>query len=194
MPIDANGQLEFRWPTAYREEDNIHMSAGPVLDVVYQRSQLDILEQRWRLVMEELDGLFPAHQWGEARKALDAAEARAATAPGDAAAQQTVTAHRQALENAEERLVMDLIPYASATGETGDADLEKRRADAARRHTLLISTYHERREKRLGYLADATDRVRPRIEGHLCIVGLNVTAGTDQHKTPNSREQPGVTV
>ena len=194
VPIDANGQLEFRWPTAYREEDNIHMSAGPVLDVVFQRSQLDILEQRWRLVMEELDGLFPAHQWGEARKALDAAEARAATAPGDAAAQQTVTAHRQALENAEERLVMDLIPYASATGETGDADLEKRRADAARRHTLLISTYHERREKRLGYLADATDRVRPRIEGHLCIVGLNVTAGTDQHKTPISREQPGVTV
>ena len=194
VPIDAKGQLEFRWPTAYREEDNIHMSAHPVLAVVHARRELDTLQQRWRLAMEELDALFPAHQWGEARRALDAAEARATASPDDTAAQEAVKACRDALEKVEERLVMDLIPYASATGEAGGADLEKRRADAARRCGPLISVYHENRDKNLAYLKEATAIVRPRIEGHLCIVGLNITAGTDQHKTPISRGQPGVTI
>jgi len=194
VPVDAKGQLEFRWPSRYRREDNVHMSAQPILAVVHARRQLDTLRQRWRLAMEELDALFPNHQWDEARRALDAAEAQAAASPDDPAAKETVRARRQALEKAEERLVMDLIPYASATGEATAADLEKRRADAARRLGPFISVYHEHREDRLAYLKAATAEVRSRIEGHLCIVGLNVTAGTDQHKTPISRSQPGVTV
>lgn len=194
VPIDTKGQLEFRWPTRYREEDNIHMSAQPVLAVVHARGQLDRLEQRWRLVMEDLDTLFPDHKWGEARGALEAAEAQAAASPGDSAAAETVKARRQAVEKVEERLIMDLIPYASATGGTGAAGPEKRRADAARRYGPFISVYHEDRDEKLAYLKDATAAVRPRIEGHLCIVGVNITAGTDQHKTPISRLQPGVTI
>ena len=194
VPIDAKGQLEFRWPTAYREEDNIHMSATPVLAVVDAQRQIGALEQRWRLVMEDLDALFPAHQWGEARKALDEAETRAAALPPAAAASEAVKARRQAIEKIEEALVMDLIPYASATGEAGGADIEKRRADAAGRYGPLISVYHEDRDEKLTYLKKATAIVRPRIEGHLCIVGVNITAGTDQHKTPISRGQPGVTI
>jgi class 3 adenylate cyclase len=194
-PVDERVQLDLRWPTSLAAMDRI--SAGPVLDVMHAQQELADHRLRWRLVMESLDALFPEASWSRAARSSDEATARAAASPADAALAAAASEARAALEKCEERLAMGLLTPpddAPAGADPAAADLAQRRAEAAERFGPFIAAYHDA----LGVLEKdvqaAADRVRPRVQGRLCIVGMNATGITDQHRTPISSSQPGVTV
>ncbi|HUU11289.1 MAG TPA: adenylate/guanylate cyclase domain-containing protein [Phycisphaerae bacterium] len=189
VPVDARGQVNMRWPRNLEAMDRDRISVGPVLDLVLARRQRAELGQRWRLVMAELDALLPGTGWAQARAALDAAEAGAGAKSADTALRDEARQRAEALEKTEERLVMDLVARAA-----GDDDLGRRCAEAATKHEALLGLYHQTRDELAADVEKAADRVRPRIEGRICILGINITAKTDQHKTPISKSQPGVTI
>ena len=192
VPVDERAQLSLRWPRNLSVMDR--MSAGPILDLAYARHDLAALGEQWAVVMTELHRLFPAEGWAEARRRRDASDARAQARPADAALRAEAASRQEDLDRTEERLAMALAEYGE--GRTpppaGDAGAPLRKA--AETYWPFIRTYETEAARRAALADEAARRVRPRVEGRLCIVGLNATAVTDQHKTPISRNQPGVTV
>ncbi len=202
VPVDAKAQMSLRWPRSMKVANRDVISAGPLLDLVYDRAALRDLRERWRLVMGEIGGLLSDRTWAETRAALEQAEAKAKASPDDAALKAGVTQRRpgtgpdfgEALQRAEERLIMALMEHAARARDGTEDTLAKDCATAVERFGPFISIYHEKQDEFVADVAKSAARLRPRVEGRLCIVGLNITAGTDQHKTPISRSQPGVTV
>ena len=196
VPIDAKAQMSLRWPRSITVADRDVISAGPVLDLVYNRKALENLRERWRLVMGKIGGLLSDRTWAETRAALEQAEGEAKASPGDAALKAGVTQRREALQKAEERLIMALMEHAVRARDGAEDTLAKDCAKAVERFGPFIGIYHDKQDEFVADVAKSAARLRPHVEGRLCIVGLNITAGTDQHKTPISRSepQPGVTV
>jgi len=193
VPIDAMAQMSLRWPRSIAVANRDVISAGPVLDLVYNRKALENLRERWRLVMGKIGGSLSDRTWAETRAALEQAEAKAKASPDDAALKAEVTTRRQALQKAEERLIMALMEHA-ARARGAEDNLAKDCAKAVERFGPFIGLYHDKHDEFVADVAKSAARLRPHVEGRLCILGLNITAGTDQHKTPISRNQPGVTV
>ena len=91
-----------------------------------------------------------------------------------------------------------LLDYRDRAPEGETDDLEARRARAARDFLPFLASCDDR-EKVLAERAERAEaRARPKVEGHIVIVGITATAVssdiTDLHKTPISASQPGVTV
>jgi len=194
VPIDAKAQMSLRWPRSITVADRDVISAGPVLDLVYNRKALENLRERWRLVMGKIGGLLSDRTWAETRAALEQAEGEAKASPGDAALKAGVTQRREALQKVEERLIMALMEHAARARDGAEDNLAKDCAAAVERFGPFIGIYHEKQDEFVADVAKSAARLRPHVEGRLCVLGLNITAGTDQHKTPISRSQPGVTV
>jgi len=154
VPVDARARLTLRWPSSLSAMRRI--AAGPVLDLLYARRNLENHRRRLDRIMEELGVLFPG------------------------AADPTTA----------------LLDYQEKTAESDG--LEARRAKAAEAFLPFLAAY-DNQEKELASAAErAAARLRPHLEGRLCVVGLNATAVstdiTDMHRTPIAKEQPGVTV
>jgi len=192
VPVDKRAQLSLRWPRSLAAMDRI--SAGPILDLAYARHNLAALRERWAAVMAELDRLFPAEGWAEARRRCDEALAQAKAAPDDAALRAAAAARQEDLARVEERLAMALAEYGEGRTPPPAGQAGARLRKAAETGWPFIAAYEETESRFSADAAAAEARVRPRIQGNLCIIGLNATAGIDQHKTPISRNQPGVTV
>ena len=116
-------------------------------------------------------------------------------------ARRALEAHRRRLDRVLEELsalfpgaadpTTALLDYQGRTAESETDDLEARRAKAAASFLPFLAAYDDQ-EKALAAGAErAAARFRPYVEGRLCIVGLNATAVSDQHRTPISRIQPG---
>ena len=156
VPVDARGRVDLRWPRNLAAMDRF--AAGPILDLVEARRDLADHRSRLKLVLAELDTLFP--------KASDPTAA--------------------------------LLDYRDHTPEGETDDLEVRRARAARDFLPFLASCDDREKVLAEHVRRAEARARPRVEGRMIIVGVTATAVstsiTDLHKTPISREQPGVTV
>lgn len=197
VPVDEKTQLNLRWPKDIEAIRQHSMSAGPILDLVYYRTLLERHDGRWRLIMEELDALAPGVDWAAARRALD--EALAARGRSevdleqepDAADAAALRPLRERLDQAEERLVMELMSRAARADAT---DADRQAARALERFGGFLSTYHEQRERDVADVRRCADRLRPYVAGKAVIIGVAITAGTDLHKTPVSDQQPGVEV
>ena len=191
VPVDDKVQMSLRWPRSITVANRDVISAGPVLDLVYNREALENLRERWRLVMGKIGAMLSDRTWAETRAALEQAEAEAKASPDDAALKAGVTQRRQALQKAEERVIMVLMEHAARARDGAEDNLAKDCATAVERFGPFIGIYHEKQDEFVADVAKSAARLRPHVEGRLCILGLNITAGTDQHKTPISRSQPG---
>jgi class 3 adenylate cyclase len=152
VPVDAQARLNLRWPSSLSAMRRF--AAGPVLDLVYARRDLEAHRRRLDRVLEELRALFP--------KESDPTAA--------------------------------LLAYDGRTPPEGADDLEVRRAAAAAKFLPFLRAYDGNEKELAAGVERAATRLRPHVEGRLCVVGLNATAVSDQHRTPISRIQPGVTV
>lgn len=152
VPVDAQARLNLRWPSSLSAMHRI--AAGPVLDLVHARRELEAHRRRLDRVLEELRALFPG------------------------AADPTTA----------------LLDYRGKAVEGETDDLETRRAKAAASFRPFLAAYDDQEKELAAGVERAATRLRPHVEGRLCVVGLNATAVSDQHRTPISRIQPGVTV
>jgi len=152
VPVDAQARLNLRWPSSLSAMHRI--AAGPVLDLVHARRDLEAHRRRLDRVLEELRALFPG------------------------AADPTTA----------------LLDYRGKAVEGETDDLDARRAKAAASFRPFLAAYDDQEKELAAGVERAATRLRPHVEGRLCVVGLNATAVSDQHRTPISRIQPGVTV
>ncbi|MCX5648199.1 MAG: adenylate/guanylate cyclase domain-containing protein [Planctomycetota bacterium] len=119
-------------------------------------------------------------------------------------ARRALEAHRQRLDRVLEELralfpgaadpTTALLDYRGKAVEGETDDLETRRAKATASFRPFLAAYDDREKELAAGAERAATRLRPHVEGRLCVVGLNATAVSDQHRTPISRIQPGVTV
>jgi len=176
IPVDAQGQLELRWP------------AGPGATCAIPAARLiEHAESRQasRALAAELDALFSQGEWAPAAKALDDLQARAAAGGPDAPAAET-------LREAERRLDAIVRKYAAAL----DKYLSGQDAGLPGIQEKLPPAKAEIcRKVLLGYDLDA-EELRQVIGGRLCVVGISATGALklDLHTTPVGRNQPGVTL
>ncbi len=188
VPVDDRIQVSLRWPRG--PEMVTRLAAWRVLRVRNARRAVRDLEPAFRAAMADLDKLWPEAGWAEARRRLDQAEARADDAP----AKRPSAEERQALEtrlrDAEGTLGDHLMRRFGTSPEEVPEGVERRRAEAAARHLPTLQAYVDAEDE----ARRLQDEVRPWIEGRVCILGINATGLTDQHKTPISRAQAGVTV
>ncbi|HET6441775.1 MAG TPA: adenylate/guanylate cyclase domain-containing protein [Phycisphaerae bacterium] len=152
VPVDAAARLNLRWPSSLSAMRRI--AAGPVLDLVHARRELEAHRRRLDRVREELGVLFPG------------------------VADPTTV----------------LLDYQGRAAQPETDDLEIRRAKAAASFLPFLAAYDDQEKELAAGVERAATRLRPHVEGRLCVVGLNATAVSDQHRTPISRIQPGVTV
>jgi class 3 adenylate cyclase/CHASE2 domain-containing sensor protein len=98
--------------------------------------------------------------------------------------------------------MMALLDYQDRP-DGGGQGLEDRRARAARTFLPFLRDYDAARKALQDHVAvldrgdEKTPGIRPYVEGRICALGLTATGMTmvtDQHKTPISGSQPGVTV
>ena len=119
-------------------------------------------------------------------------------------ARRALEAHRRRLDRVLEELralfpgaadpTTALLDYQARAAEGETDALETRRAKAAASFRPFLAAYDDREKELAAGAERAATRLRPHVEGRLCVVGLNATAVSDQHRTPISRIQPGVTV
>jgi len=119
-------------------------------------------------------------------------------------ARRALEAHRRRLDRILEELralfpgaadpTAALLDYRGKAVEGETDDLETRRAKAASAILPFLAAYDDQEKELAAGAERAATRLRPYVEGRLCLVGLYATAVSDQHRTPISRAQPGVTV
>jgi class 3 adenylate cyclase len=119
-------------------------------------------------------------------------------------ARRALEAHRRRLDRVLEELralfpgaadpTTALLDYRGKAVEGETDDLEARRAKAAASFRPFLAAYDNQEKELAAGVERTATRLRPHVEGRLCVVGLNATAVSDQHRTPISRIQPGVTV
>jgi len=123
-------------------------------------------------------------------------------------ARRALETHRRRLDRVREELgvlfpgVADpttvLLDYQGRAAQPETDDLEIRRAKAAASFLPFLAAYEDQEKELAAGAERAATRLRPHVEGRLCIVGLNATAVstdiTDMHRTPIAKDQPGVTV
>jgi len=198
VPVGEKASLNMRWPRNLAIAQQGSIPAGPVLDLVRDRRHLDWLDQRWRLILEELDALVPETGWAKARQTLDAAQAKAGQTAVDAAQNPKpadgLQPLRDALDRVEERVVMETMGLAARAEDPGATDTHRKATRAIQSYGGFVATYHETRERFVADVRTSADRLRPHVIGKTVLVGLSITAGTDLHKTPISEFQPGVEV
>lgn len=188
VPVDEKLQLSLRWP---RDQAMVtRLSAMRVLRARNARRAVRNLEPKLRATMTELAALWPEAGWQEARRALDAAEARAAEKPQSGSLAEEVRRVRARLEEARRQLGDNLMRYFGTSPEEVPQGLERKRARAAATHIPTLREYLDAEAEAERLL----EELRPEIKGRVCILGINATGLTDQHKTPISGAQAGVTV
>ena len=181
VPVDEHAQVEIRWPASLQQ---LHIiSVIPVLTLAKQR-------QQYFAAMRQLDEVFPQEGWADARRAINDAYTRAASAGARPAAKELADLDAR-LKAVEERLAMSLIEAADAppTDKPLDARAKRLRAIAAGNAEFLKNYY----DPQMGPAAAMKD-LMPHIQGRLCILGYYATGIADMHTTPIGNAQPGVTV
>jgi adenylate cyclase len=103
-----------------------------------------------------------------------------------------VMAELAALFPGEADPTVRLLDYADRP-DGGTDGLDDRRARAARTFLPFLRDYDAAEQDLAARVEAAAARLRPHVQGRVATVGLNATGITDQHKTPISRNQPGVT-
>jgi len=200
VPVGEHATLNLRWPKDLAAVKRSGISAAAVLDLVRDRRTLAWFQQRWRMIVAQLDALLPAVGWADAREAFEAALQEAGASAVDLAQTPELPAHaplkplRARLDRLEERLIMEAMS-AAARARDGQGAGDDRTIDAlVRQFEAFITTYPQNRERLVADVRQSAGRLRPRVAGKTVIVGVSVTAGTDLHKTPISDLQPGVEV
>ena len=187
VAVDSQAQLNLRWPRSLGAMERI--SARALLAIRDARLRLAPLRQRLPAVLADLDALWPEAGWADARRAAADAAAQAEANPASGSLAEQVRQLETQARQVEGRLVMNLMEYDGKDPDKQTDPAERSRAEAARKHLDFLRNLSAAE----GNLDEAVEAVRPRVEGRACILGLNATAVTDQHKTPISNSQPGVT-